>query len=70
MKTHTKIFLYISLVIWHKPLYLSINKINGNIGESDGNKYVTLVSADESKDKLKKYEELWDNQTSYSINKH
>ena len=27
--------------------------------ESNGNKYLTLVSADESKDTLKKYEKLW-----------
>ena len=27
--------------------------------ESNGNKYLTLVPADESKDTLKKYEKLW-----------
>ena len=41
------------------PLYLLIDKINGYIGESNGNKYLTLVPTDESKDILKKYEELW-----------
>ena len=29
------------------PLYLIINKINGYIEESNGNKYLTLVSANE-----------------------
>ena len=42
-----------------KPLYLIINKINGYIEESIGNKYLTVVSTDESKDTLKKYEEIW-----------
>ena len=39
-------------------MYLIINKINGNIEESNRNKYFTLVYTDESKDALKKYEEL------------
>ena len=42
-----------------KPLYLIINKINKYIEESIRNKYLTLVSTDESKNTLKKYEELW-----------
>ena len=37
-----------------KPLYLIIHKIIGYIEESNGNKYLTLVSADERKDTLKK----------------
>ena len=41
------------------PLYLIMNKINGYIEESNGNKYLTLVSTYESKDTWKKYEELW-----------
>ena len=41
------------------PLYLVFNEINGYIEESNGNKYLTPVSTDESKDILKKYEELW-----------
>ena len=41
------------------PLYLIINKINGHITESNGNKYFKLVLTDRSKDTLKKYEELW-----------
>ena len=39
-------------------LYLIINKTNGHIKESSRN-YLMLVPPDESKDKLKKYEELW-----------
>ena len=35
------------------PLYLTINKVNGYIEESNENKYLTLVSTDESKDTLK-----------------
>ena len=41
------------------PLHLIIDKINRNIEKSNGSKYLTLVPADESKDTLKKYEELW-----------
>ena len=41
-------------------LYFIIDKINGYIEESDGNNYLTLVSTDESKDTLKKCEQLWD----------
>ena len=33
--------------------------MNGYFEELNGNKYVTLVSTNESKDKTKKYEELW-----------
>ena len=49
-----------------KPLYLILNKINGyieesngNIQESIGNKYLTLVPTDERKYSLTKYEKLW-----------
>ena len=41
------------------PLYLIMNKINGYIEESNGNKYLTLVSTYESKDtwkSMKNYE--------------
>ena len=43
------------------PLYLIISQINGYIKENkrNGNKYLTLVLTDESKNTLKKYEELW-----------
>ena len=40
-------------------LYLIIDKINGYIEESNGNKYLTLVSIDENKGTLKMNEELW-----------
>ena len=36
-------------------LYLIIHKINRDIEESHGNKYLTLISTKESK----KYKELW-----------
>ena len=42
-----------------KSFYLIINKINGYIEKSNGNKYLTLVAADESKGLLKKYKKLW-----------
>ena len=40
-------------------IYLIISKINGYIEESNKNKYLALVTTDESNDTLKKYEELW-----------
>ena len=39
-------------------LYL-IDKINLHIEESSGYEYLTLVRTDESKETLKKYQELW-----------
>ena len=42
-----------------KSLYLTISKIYGHVENSNENKYLTLVNTDESKDTLKKYEELW-----------
>ena len=41
-----------------KPL-LYYRQKNSYIEESNGNKYLALVTADESKDTLKKCEELW-----------
>ena len=38
------------------PLYLVLNKINVEI---NGNKYLMLVPTNESKEILKRYEELW-----------
>ena len=35
------------------PLYLIINRINGNIEESNGNKYLPLVPTDKSQHTLK-----------------
>ena len=42
-----------------KPLYLIINKMNEYIEKCNGNKCLTLVPTDESKDTRKKYQELW-----------
>ena len=33
--------------------------VNGYFGEINGNKYWTLVPTNESKENIKKYEELW-----------
>ena len=41
------------------PLYLIFNKVNGYVEEINGNKYLTLVPANESKEKIKNHEELW-----------
>ena len=42
-----------------------MNNANGYVEENDGNKYLTLVSADEGKEKLKKYEEMQSKIKSY-----
>ena len=39
-------------------LYLIFNKVNGYFEEINGNKYLTLVPTNESKEKIKNYEEL------------
>ena len=41
------------------PLYLMLNKMNGYFEEINKNKYLTLVSTNASKEKIKKYEERW-----------
>ena len=40
-------------------LYLIFRYVNGYFEEINGNKYLTLVPTNESKEKIKKYEELW-----------
>ena len=40
-------------------LYFIIAKANGYTEESNGNKYLTLVSTDKKKGACKKYTELW-----------
>ena len=40
-------------------LLLMINKMNGYFEEINENKYLALVHTNESKGKIKKYEELW-----------
>ena len=42
------------------PLCLIINKVDGYIEETNGNKYLTLVSADKNKELLTKYTKLRD----------
>ena len=41
------------------PLYLFFSKVNGYFQEINKNKYLMLLSANESKEKIKKYEEFW-----------
>ena len=36
-----------------------LNRINGYFEEINGSKYLTLVLSNESKDKIKNYEEMW-----------
>ena len=41
------------------PLYVIIDKVNGYFEEINGKKYLTLVYAKESQEKIKRHEELW-----------
>ena len=41
------------------PLYFIFEQVNGYFEEINGNKYLMLAPINESKDKIKKYEELW-----------
>ena len=41
------------------PFYLIFRYVNGYFEEINGNKYLTLVPTNESKEKIKKYEVLW-----------
>ena len=41
------------------PLYLFFNKVNGSFEEINKGKYLTLILPNASKEKIKKYEELW-----------
>ena len=54
------------------PLYLIFSKVNGYFEEINKSKYLTLVSTNESKEKIKKYEELSSKirDLSRSITKH
>ena len=40
-------------------LYLIFKEVNGYFEEINENKYLTLVPTNESKEKIKKYKELW-----------
>ena len=41
------------------PLYLLFRYVNGYFQQINGNKFLTLVPTNKSKEKIKKYEELW-----------
>ena len=41
-------------------LYFIVDKADGYIEESNGNKYLTLVSNDQNKEELTKYTKKWD----------
>ena len=41
------------------PLYLMFNRINEYFEEINGTRYLTLFPTIESKEKTKKYEEMW-----------
>ena len=41
------------------PLYLIIDKVDAYFEELNGNKYLTLVHTNESKETIEEYEELW-----------
>ena len=41
------------------PLYFIFNDVNRYFDEISGNKYLTLAPTDGSKEKMKRYEELW-----------
>ena len=41
------------------PLYLIFRNVNGDFQEINKSKYLTLVSTNKSKQKIKQYEELW-----------
>ena len=65
LKSHTKIFLFTitirkDLKIYSvNPLHLIFGNVNGYFEEINGNKYLTLVPTNKSKEKLKIYRELW-----------
>ena len=42
------------------PLYLIIDKADGNFEEKNGNKYLILDSTDKNKEVLIKYTKCWD----------
>ena len=42
------------------PLYLMINDMIGHFEEKNENKYLVLDDADENKEVLNKYEEVWE----------
>ena len=70
IKSHTKTLIFIGYVTKKKisnckningvnPLYLGITHANGYIEEKDMNKYLVFNSADENKELLKKYNDVF-----------
>ena len=70
MKSYTKIFfIYIGYVTIKvskhlrinivNPLYLILNKVNRHFEKINWNNYLTLAPTNKSKEKIKKYEQLW-----------
>ena len=49
---------YVKICSQNTP-YLIFRYVNGYFEEIHGNKYITLVPVNESKEKIKNYEELW-----------
>ena len=43
------------------PLYLTFRYVNGYFEDISGNKYLILAGTNETKEIMKKYEELWVN---------
>ena len=64
MKSHKKYFYLLNSICNDQRfdsvnlLCLIFNKVNGYFEEINGNKYLTLVLTNESKENIKKYEEL------------
>ena len=50
---------YVKTYVVILTIYLIFRNINGYFEEIDKSKYLTLVPTNESKKKVKKYEELW-----------
>ena len=61
MKSHVKIFWFTILDMWQSknPLYLIFRYANRYSEEINGNRYLTLISTNSGKEKIKKCEELW-----------
>ena len=70
MKSHKNIVIYYIVYVTIKdskniknnivkPLYVIIDKVNGYFEEINGKKYLTLLHANESQEKIKRHEELW-----------
>ena len=67
MKSHNNFIYYVEYVTIEKYLkiyninllYLILRYVNRYFDEINGNKYLTLVAANESKEKTKKFEDHW-----------